>query len=71
MFCFSDTEYKKSNDLKRFVIEPALKEIHEQTDLSITDTQILKKRALNSLGLHHSQAENSIKNGKKQRFWRF
>ena len=38
MFCFSDTEYKKSNDLKRFVIEPALKEIHEQTDLSITDT---------------------------------
>ena len=45
MFCFSDTEYKKSNDLKRFVIEPALKEIHEQTDLSITDTQFLKKGA--------------------------
>lgn len=50
MFCFSDTEYKKSNDLKRFVIEPALKEIHKQTDLSITDTQFLKKgRSINSV----------------------
>ena len=39
MFCFSDTEYKKTNDLKRFVIEPALKEINDQTDLSITDIQ--------------------------------
>ena len=27
------------------MIEPALKEIHEQTDLSITDTQFLKKGA--------------------------
>ena len=45
MFCFSDTEYKKSNDLKRFVIEPALKEINEQTDLSITDTQFWRKDA--------------------------
>ena len=43
MFCFSDTEYKKTNDLKRFVIEPALKEINDQTDLSITDIQFLKK----------------------------
>ena len=50
MFCFSDTEYKKSNDLKRFVIEPALKEINEQTDLSITDTQFLKKgRSIHSV----------------------
>ena len=45
------------------MIEPALKEIHEQTDLSITDTNFWK-RALNSLGLHHSQAENSIKTAK-------
>lgn len=28
-------EYEKTNDLKRFVIEPALKEIDEQTDLNI------------------------------------
>lgn len=27
MFCFSDTEYKKTNDLKRFVIEPAPKKL--------------------------------------------
>ena len=46
------------------MIEPALKEIHEQTDLSITDTQFFEERALNSLGLHHSQAENSIKTAK-------
>ena len=50
MFCFSDTEYKKTNDLKRFVIEPALKEINEQTDLSIVDIQFLKKgRSINSI----------------------
>lgn len=50
MFCFSDTEYKKSNDLKRFVIEPALKEINHQTDLSIIDIQFLKKgRSINSI----------------------
>ena len=50
MFCFSDDEYKKTNDLKRFVIEPALKEINEQTDLSIVDTQFLKKgRSINSV----------------------
>ena len=50
MFCFSDTEYKKTNDLKRFVIEPALKEINDQTDLSITDIQFLKKgRSINSV----------------------
>jgi plasmid replication initiation protein len=50
MFCFSDTEYKKTNDLKRFVIEPALKEITNQTDLSITDVQFLKKgRSINSV----------------------
>lgn len=50
MFCFSDSEYKKSNDLKRFVVEPALKEINEQTDLSIVDTQFLKKgRSINSI----------------------
>ncbi|MCF9035357.1 replication initiation protein [Acinetobacter nectaris] len=42
MLCFSDTEYKKTNDMKRFVIEPALKEINEQTDLKILDTQFLK-----------------------------
>ena len=39
MFCFSDSEYKANKDLRVYVIEPALKEIHEQTDLSITDTQ--------------------------------
>jgi plasmid replication initiation protein len=50
MFCFSDTEYKKTNDLKRFVIEPALKEINDQTDLSIIDTQFLKKgRSIDSV----------------------
>ena len=50
MFCFSDTEYKKTNDLKRFVVEPALKEIQEQTDLSIIDTQFLKKgRSIHSV----------------------
>ena len=50
MFCFSDTEYKKTNDLKRFVIEPALKEINDQTDLSITDIQFLKKgRSIHSI----------------------
>lgn len=50
MFCFSDDEYKKTNDLKRFVIEPALKEINEQTDLSIIDTQFLKKgRSIHSV----------------------
>ena len=32
------------------MIEPALKEIHEQTDLSITDTQFLKKgRSIHSV----------------------
>ena len=39
MFCFSDSEYKANKDLRVYVIEPALKEINEQTDLSITDTQ--------------------------------
>ena len=50
MFCFSDNEYKKANDLKRFVIAPALKEITDQTDLIITDTQFLKKgRSIHSV----------------------
>ena len=50
MFCFSDSEYKANKDLRVYVIEPALKEIHEQTDLSITDTQFLKKgRSINSV----------------------
>ena len=50
MFCFSDGEYKNTKDLRVRVIEPALKEIHEQTDLSITDTQFLKKgRSINSV----------------------
>ena len=50
MFCFSDGEYKNTKDLRVRVIEPALKEIHEQTDLSITDTQFLKKgRSIHSL----------------------
>ena len=40
----------KTNDLKRFVIEPALKEINDQTDLSITDIQFLKKgRSIHSI----------------------
>ena len=47
---FSDGEYKNTKDLRVRVIEPALKEIHEQTDLSITDTQFLKKgRSINSV----------------------
>ena len=45
MFCFSDSEYKANKDLRVYVIEPALKEIHEQTDLSITDTQFWRKDA--------------------------
>ena len=50
MFCFSDSEYKANKDLRVYVIEPALKEIHEQTDLSITDTQFLKKgRSIHSV----------------------
>jgi plasmid replication initiation protein len=50
MFCFSDTEYKANKDLRVYVIEPALKEINEQTDLSIVDTQFLKKgRSINSI----------------------
>jgi plasmid replication initiation protein len=50
MFCFSDSEYKANKDLRVYMIEPALKEIHEQTDLSITDTQFLKKgRSINSV----------------------
>jgi len=50
MFCFSNTEYLKTNDLKRFVVEPALKEIKEQTDLVIIDTQFLKKgRSIDSI----------------------
>ena len=50
MFCFSDSEYKANKDLRVYVIEPALKEINEQTDLSITDTQFLKKgRSIHSV----------------------
>ena len=50
MFCFSDSEYKNTKDLRVRVIEPALKEINEQTDLSITDTQFLKKgRSIHSV----------------------
>ena len=50
MFCFSDNEYKANKDLRVYVIEPALKEINEQTDLSIVDIQFLKKgRSINSI----------------------
>lgn len=50
MFCFSDSEYKANKDLRVYVIEPALKEINEQTDLSITDIQFLKKgRSIHSV----------------------
>ena len=50
MFCFSENEYKKTNDLKRFVIEPAIKEITNQTDLNIKDVQFLKKgRSIHSV----------------------
>lgn len=50
MFCFSDNEYKNTKDLRVRVIEPALKEINEQTDLSIVDIQFLKKgRSINSV----------------------
>lgn len=50
MFCFSDSEYKANKDLRVYVIEPALKEINDQTDLSIIDTQFLKKgRSINSI----------------------
>ena len=50
MFCFSDNEYKNTKDLRVRVIEPALKEINEQTDLSIVDIQFLKKgRSINSI----------------------
>jgi hypothetical protein len=36
-------EYTKTNDFKRFVIEPALKEIHEYSDLQIIQTDYIKK----------------------------
>ena len=50
MFCFSVGEYKNTKDLRVRVIEPALKEINEQTDLSIIDIQFLKKgRSINSV----------------------
>ena len=50
MFCFSDNEYKANKDLRVYVIEPALKEINELTDLSIVDIQFLKKgRSINSI----------------------
>ena len=50
MFCFSDGEYKNTKDLRVRVIEPALKEINDQTDLSIIDTQFLKKgRSIHSI----------------------
>lgn len=42
MLCFSSSEYKANKDLRVNVIEKALKEINEQTDLKILDTQFLK-----------------------------
>lgn len=42
MLCFSSNEYKANKDLRVNVIEKALKEINEQTDLKILDTQFLK-----------------------------
>lgn len=50
MFCFSETEYKANKDLRVYVIEPALKEINDQTDLSIINIQFLKKgRSIHSV----------------------
>ena len=50
MFCFSDGEYKNNKDMRVRVIEPALKEINRQTDLSILDTQFLKEgRSIHSI----------------------
>ena len=64
MFCFSDSEYKANKDLRVYVIEPALKEIHEQTDLSITDTQFLKKDA-RSIRFTSQPNQNSLKKRQK------
>ena len=70
MFCFSDGEYKNTKDLRVRVIEPALKEIHEQTDLSITDTQFLKKGAQFTRFTSQPSRKQHQKR-QKQRFWRF
>lgn len=50
LLCFSNSEYKANKDLRVNVIEKALKEINEQTDLKILDTQFLKKgRSIDSI----------------------
>lgn len=44
------TEYKKTDDLKKRVIDPALKEIDTQTDLKIIQTDYIKKgRAIHTI----------------------
>lgn len=63
MFCFSENEYKKTNDLKRFVIEPAIKEITNQTDLNIKDVQFLKKgRSIHSVYIVAEPKKTTKKN---------
>ena len=70
MFCFSDSEYKANKDLRVYVIEPALKEIHEQTGFKHHRYSILKKgRSINSVYI--TAKPKTASKTAKQRFWRF
>ena len=67
-----DTEYQRMDVFKRGVLELALKQINEHTDITATYEQHKKGRVITGFSFKFKQKKkNKARNAKKQRFWRF
>ena len=64
-----DAEYQRMYDLKKYVLEPSLKQINEHTDITASYEQQKKGRTITGFSFKFKQKEeNRGGNAKKQRF---
>ena len=64
-----DTEYTRTDNLKMRVVELALKQINEHTDITATYEQHKKGRTITGFFIQvQAEEENRARNAKKQRF---
>ena len=63
-----DAEYQRMYDLKKYVLEPSLKQINEHTDITASYEQHKKGRTITGFSFKFKEEENRGGNAKKQRF---
>ena len=64
-----DAEYQRMYDLKKYVLEPSLKQINEHTDITASYEQHKKGRTITGFSFKFKQKKkNRGGNAKKQRF---